>query len=83
MQVILKSLISPPPVVLATARGMCELRISVACFWTWHVPHVSTTVSLMSWYFGETSSMILWQFVQATSRDSWALPCQKIRLPLV
>ena len=45
---------------------MCELRISVAIFWTWQVPHVSMTVSFASWCFGETSSMILWQFVQAT-----------------
>src|SRR5262249_52117034 len=83
LQLLFKSVIRPPPGVLGTAIGMCELRISVAIFWTWQVPQVSVTVSLTSWYFGETSSMTLWQFVHATSRDSWALPAQKIRLPLV
>src|SRR5215467_2061060 len=82
-QLILKSVINPPPVVLGTARGMCELRISVAIFWMWHVPQVSVIVSRTSPYFGDTSSMTLWQFVHATSRDSCELPDQKMRLPLV
>src|SRR3990172_23754 len=40
-------------------------------------------VSLASWALGETASITLWQLVQATSRDSWLLPFQKIRAPLV
>src|SRR5215472_2634988 len=82
-QLILKSVIKPPPVVLGTASGMCELRISVAIFWTWHVPQVSVIVSFTGPYFGDAFSITLWQFVHATLRDSCVLPDQKMRLPLV
>ena len=47
------------------------------------MPQVSISVSLASWWRGETSSMTLWQLVHATSRDSCALPCQKRRAPFV
>jgi hypothetical protein len=36
-------------------------------------------VTLAIRFFGETSSITLWLFVPATSRDSWALPFQKIQ----
>src|SRR5512143_571939 len=70
-------------VILPSRSGMCEVRIVWARFCRWQVPQVSITVSLASWWRGETFSMTLWQFVQATSRDSCALPCQKMRAPLV
>ena len=70
-------------VIFPSRSGMCELRSVCARFWMWHVPHVSISVTLAIWFLGETSSMTLWQFVQATSRDSCALPFQKIRVPLV
>src|SRR5215510_6961029 len=62
---------------------MCELRISVARFCRWQVLQVSMIVSLTSWFFGDTSFMMVWQLVHATSRDSWELPFQKRRAPFV
>ena len=70
-------------VILPSRSGMCEVRIVWARFWRWQLPQVSITVSLASWWRGETLSMTLWQLVQGTSRDSCALPCQKRRAPLV
>jgi oxygen-independent coproporphyrinogen-3 oxidase len=34
----------PGPCVIISASGMCELRMSVAIFWTWQVPHVLATL---------------------------------------
>jgi len=36
-------------------------------------------VAFTSWALTDAFSMTLWQFVQATSRDSWGLPSQKSR----
>src|SRR5438093_829459 len=47
------------------------------------MPQVSISVALASWCRGDTSSMILWQLVQATLRASWELPCQKSLAPFV
>src|SRR5689334_15784477 len=70
-------------VILPSRSGMWELRSVWPFCLVWHWPHVSMTVSRASWAVAVVFSMIRWQFVHATSRDSWLLPFQNRCGPLL
>src|SRR6476659_2416018 len=69
-------------VILPSRKGMCPERQISARLFLWHWMHVSSSFTVLSCARGDTLRITVWQFVQATSRDSCVLPCQWSRSPL-
>ena len=70
-------------VILPSHSGMWDERICWARLWIWQEPQVSISAARANWARDEWSCMTLWQPAQVTSRESWGLPVQNRRSPLV
>src|SRR5512141_1491090 len=65
--------------IFTLPSGMCEKRASFAFLSAWQLAQVSTTACFLRALRSDVGCIIAWQSLHATLRDSWALPCHRVR----